>query len=63
MARPILGKEFFELVSLAVSAVNGCEACVVSHEASVRANGSSEARIFDAIRIASVVRGTTALIN
>lgn len=55
MAKPVLGKEFFELISLAVSAANGCEMCVKSHEKSVKSFGSGEQRIFDAIRIASVV--------
>lgn len=55
MMNPALGKEFFELVSLAVSAVNGCEMCVRSHESSLRALGCSQERIFDAIRLASVV--------
>lgn len=55
MMSPVLGKEFFELISLAVSAVNGCEMCVKSHEASVLAAGSHESRIWDAIRIASVI--------
>lgn len=55
MMSPVLGKEFFELVSLAVSAVNGCEMCVKSHEASVLAAGSNESRVWDAIRIASVI--------
>lgn len=55
MLTPVLGKEFFELMSLAVSAVNGCEMCVKSHEASVLEAGGSEERIWDAIRIASVV--------
>ncbi len=32
MMNPVLGKEFFELVSLAVSAVNGCEMCVKVNE-------------------------------
>ncbi len=63
MARPVLGKEFFELASLAVSAVNGCEACVNSHEQSVRQAGATEERIFDAIRLASVVKGVSAIIN
>jgi alkyl hydroperoxide reductase subunit D len=63
MARPVLGKEFFELMSLAVSAVNGCEACVKSHEASVRQLGSTEARIFDAVRLAAVIRGLCMIIR
>jgi len=62
MMNPVLGKEFFELMSLAVSAVNGCEQCVNSHEESVRKLGSSEARIFDAIRLASVVRGLSVVV-
>ena len=28
MVKPVPGKEFFELLSLAVSAINGCEMCV-----------------------------------
>jgi alkyl hydroperoxide reductase subunit D len=55
MAKPKLEKEFFELVSLAVSAANGCERCVNSHEKSLLKMGSSEERIFDAIRLASVI--------
>jgi alkyl hydroperoxide reductase subunit D len=57
MMSPVLGKEFFELLSLAVSAVNGCEMCVKSHETSVMSTGSTENRVWDAIRIAAVVTG------
>ncbi|MVM34926.1 alkylhydroperoxidase [Spirosoma sp. HMF4905] len=62
MMNPVLGKEFFELMSLAVSAVNGCELCVRSHEESVLKHGASEARIFDAIRLASVIKGLITLL-
>lgn len=55
MMNPVLGKELFELISLAVSAVNGCEMCVNAHEHSLMELGTSEERIFDAIRIASVI--------
>jgi alkyl hydroperoxide reductase subunit D len=55
MMNPVLGKEFFELVSLAVSAVNGCEMCVKSHEQSVLHAGSTELRVWDAIRLASII--------
>ena len=55
MMNPVLGKEFFELVSLAVSAVNGCEMCVKSHEQSVLHAGGTENRIWDAIKIASII--------
>lgn len=62
MMKPVLGKEFFELVSLAVSAVNGCEMCVKSHEASLIQLGATEERIFDAIRLASVVSSVDRLV-
>jgi lipoyl-dependent peroxiredoxin subunit D len=55
MARPVSGKEFFELISLAVSAVNGCEMCVKSHEASLIELGSKEERVFEAVRLAAVI--------
>ncbi len=57
MARPVLGKTFFELMSLVVSAVNGCQQCVNSHEQAVQKEGGSQEMIFDAIRLGAVVRG------
>lgn len=62
MARPVNGKEFFELISLAVSAVNGCEMCVKSHEASLIELGSKEERIFEAVRLASVLTSLSKVI-
>ncbi|MGN6647807.1 MAG: carboxymuconolactone decarboxylase family protein [Cytophaga sp.] len=63
MMKPVLGKEFFELISLAVSAVNGCEMCVNAHEHSVREMGASEERVWDAIRLAAVVTSLDKIIN
>lgn len=57
MMNPVLGKEFFELVSLAVSSVNGCEMCVTSHEQSVMQHGSSESRVFEAVKLVAVIKG------
>lgn len=62
MMTPVLGKEFFELVSLAVSAVNGCEQCVKSHEHSVLEAGGSEERIWEAIKIASIVNSADRMV-
>jgi lipoyl-dependent peroxiredoxin subunit D len=61
MANPVLGKEFFELVSLAVSALNGCELCVTSHEKTLVGHGTAKQRIHDAVRLAAVVKSLTAL--
>ena len=55
MMKPVTGKEFFELMSLTISAVNGCEMCVNAHEDSLIKMGTTEERIFDAVRIASLV--------
>lgn len=55
MGRPVNGKEFFELISLAVSAVNGCEMCVKAHESSLIELGSKEERIFESVRLAAVI--------
>jgi len=55
MMKPVTGKEFFELMSLAISAINGCEMCVNAHEDSLIKMGTTEERIFDAVRIASLV--------
>lgn len=62
MARPVTGKEFFELISLAVSAVNGCELCVKSHEASLIELGSKEERIFEAVRLGAVITSLSKVI-
>ena len=56
MMNPVLGKEFFELMSLVISAVNGCQRCVISHENSVKQHGATEARIYDAIRLSAVIK-------
>jgi alkyl hydroperoxide reductase subunit D len=62
MANPLLGKEFFELVSLAVSALNGCELCVTSHEKTLIGHGTAKQRIHDAIRLTAVIKSLTVLL-
>ena len=63
MMKPVLGKEFFELISLAISAVNGCEMCVNAHEHSVRELGATEERVWDAIRLATVITSLDKIIS
>ncbi len=45
----------FELISLAVSAVNGCGLCVTSHEKKLRSHDVSREAIQSAVRIAATV--------
>ena len=53
----------FELWRLAVSAINGCGACVASHEAVLREKGMSEETILAAVRIASTIHGLAAVMD
>jgi len=62
MANPVLGKEFFELVSLVVSSINGCEMCVSSHEKSVLQHGSSESRVLEGVKLGAVIKGLVAVL-
>jgi alkyl hydroperoxide reductase subunit D len=57
MMNPVMGKAFFELVSLVISSINGCEMCVTSHEQSVLQHGSDEARVFEAVKLGAVIKG------
>ena len=55
LAQPATDKATFELLSLAVSAINGCELCVKSHDQAVRHAGLTDDHVHDAVRIAAVV--------
>jgi lipoyl-dependent peroxiredoxin subunit D len=55
IAQPPTNKVDFELFCLAVSAINGCEACVRAHEQVVVEGGLGEEHVHDAVRIAAVV--------
>jgi lipoyl-dependent peroxiredoxin subunit D len=57
IARPAAAKVDFELFCLAVSAINGCEMCVRSHEHVVLNGDLSEDQVHDAVRIAATVNG------
>jgi alkyl hydroperoxide reductase subunit D len=63
VAKPAGPKLDFELFCLAVSAVNGCEACVRAHEKTLTEGGFTEAQIHDAIRIAATVHGVASALN
>jgi len=53
----------FELWCTAVSAINGCGACVASHEKVLRDKSIPEETILAAIRIASVIHGAAAVLD
>jgi alkyl hydroperoxide reductase subunit D len=62
MANPVLGKEFFELVSLMVSALNGCEMCVTSHEEALLKQGTEQQRVMEAVRLGAILRSLIVLL-
>ena len=62
MANPVLGKEFFELTSLVVSALNGCELCVTSHEKTLAGSNTPKQRIHDAVRLGAVIKSLSVLL-
>jgi len=53
----------FELWCLAVSAINGCGACVDSHEKVLREKGFGEEKILAAVRIASVLHAIATVLD
>lgn len=61
LARPLLGRERFEMLAFAVSVLNGCESCIRSHEKVLREAGVGVDRIHDLARLAAVVKGLHAL--
>jgi lipoyl-dependent peroxiredoxin subunit D len=63
LAKPATNKLDFELFSLAVSAVNGCETCVRAHEAFVLAGGMTEDQVHDAVRVAASVHAAAVALD
>jgi alkyl hydroperoxide reductase subunit D len=53
----------FELISLAVSAVNGCGLCVTSHEKKLRSHDVSRESIQSAVRIAATIHAVAGVLE
>jgi alkyl hydroperoxide reductase subunit D len=52
----------FELWSLAVSAINGCGACMDAHEAELRKHGATAQQVQAGLRIAAVVNAVSRVV-
>ena len=63
IARPAGEKIDFELICLAVSAINGCEMCVQSHEKVVVGGGVTKDEVHDSVRIAATIRGAATALS
>ena len=53
--QPATNRTDFELMALAVSAIDGCEMCVRAHEKTVTDGGLTPDHVNDAVRIAATV--------
>lgn len=60
---PGIPKADFELISLAVSAVNGCGKCVTAHERVLRQHEVSREAVQSAVRIASVIHAIAGVLD
>jgi lipoyl-dependent peroxiredoxin subunit D len=63
IGNPGIAQDDFELLSLAVSAVNGCGLCITAHERKLRAHGVSRESIQSAVRIASTVHAVAGVLE
>lgn len=62
IANPGVDKVHFELWSTAVSAINGCGACLDAHEAELRKHGATNVQVQAALRIAAVVNAVSRVV-
>ena len=63
IGNPGIDKLDFELLSLAVSAVNGCGMCIVAHEKQLRKHEVSREAIQSAIRIAATLHAVAGVLE
>ena len=63
LANPGIDKLDFELLSLAVSAINGCGLCITSHERKLRSHGITREMIQSAVRIASIMHAVAGVLE
>jgi alkyl hydroperoxide reductase subunit D len=63
LANPGIDKLDFELLSLAVSAINGCGLCISSHEKKLRQHGFTREMIQSAVRIAATVHAVAGVLE
>src|SRR5215813_6663975 len=63
IGNPGIAKADFELLSLAVSAINGCGSCVASHERQLRQHGLTREAVQSAVRIAATVHAVARVLE
>lgn len=57
MMKPQTNRATFELMSLAIAALAGCETCMKAHEQSILQHGLGEEQVHDTVRVAAILQG------
>src|SRR3954463_2629382 len=63
IGNPGIDKQDFELLAIAVSAVNGCGMCIVAHEKQLRKHEVSREAIQSAVRIAATIHAVAGVLE
>jgi alkyl hydroperoxide reductase subunit D len=63
IGNPGIPKADFELLALAVSAINGCGSCVAAHERQLRQHGLERETVQSAVRIAATVHAVARVLE
>jgi lipoyl-dependent peroxiredoxin subunit D len=63
IGNPGIAKADFELLALAVSAINGCGSCVAAHERQLRQHGLTREAVQSAVRIAATVHAVARVLE
>jgi lipoyl-dependent peroxiredoxin subunit D len=63
MVKPATNRMDFELFSMAVSAMNGCESCLRAHEKVLIEGGLTEDQIHDAVRIGATIQASSVALD
>jgi alkyl hydroperoxide reductase subunit D len=63
IGNPGIAKADFELLALAVSAINGCGTCIASHERQLRQHGLEREAVQSAVRIAATVHAVARVLE
>lgn len=63
ISKPGVEKVDFELWSLAVSSINGCEHCAVAHAKEVRDGGLTKEQVWEAVKIAATIQAVAQVVQ
>ncbi|WIM66774.1 carboxymuconolactone decarboxylase family protein [Corynebacterium breve] len=63
ISKPGVEKANFELWSITVSAMNGCEACLASHAQVVLEEGLTKEQVWEAVKIGAVINAVATVVD